>query len=176
MLIIIIPGLHYAGLIQIFPNSSPGENNREWTPIASPNLHFQTINGKDFSLQKIKTKAILINFWASWCKPCYEEFPELIQAVKWGKGNITLVAVSVDSSKKDIEHFLNLIHFKHNLNIYIVWDPKYKMARQFHVIRFPETFVLNQNLKIVVKQAGQFSFKKVKPVLNSLLNLTHSKK
>ena len=170
MLLIIIPGLHYTGFITLFESDSPAENNR--TPISPPRLQVQTLQGKDFALQQLKGKIILLNFWASWCRPCYEEFPELITAVHWGRGEIHLVAVSVDSSKQDIENFLKQLGEKPMFNhshIHIVWDPEYKIAKQFHVLRFPETFVLDRNSDIVKKYTGLFLLEKAKPFLIKFL-------
>ena len=104
MILIIIPGLHYTGLIKLFnPNSVPTEDNKNWSPIPSPHLKAQNLKGEGFSLKQLQGQTILLNFWASWCLPCYKEFPELVATVKWAEGNISLVAISVDSSKKDIE-------------------------------------------------------------------------
>ena len=93
--------------------------------------------------------------------PCHKEFPELIAAAQWAKGEIHLVAVSVDSSKEDIESFLKRYNFnfsnkKNKPYIHIIWDPEFKVAHQFNVVKFPETFILNRNLEIVKKYTGEF--------------------
>ena len=121
---------------------------------------------------------MLLNFWASWCVPCRQEFPELIEAVQWGEGALSLVAVSVDSSKEDIKKFLGQLNMKQNLknpNIHIVWDPEFKTATQFNVIKFPETFILNKDLKIVKKVSGLFLLEKVKPDLIKFLPVKEAK-
>lgn len=213
MICIIIPGLHYTGFITLFKDSSlesisdstQGENVKKdlsskekanWSPIPSPKWQAQSLSGEIFSLEELKGQIIILNFWASWCLPCHKEFPELIATTQWAKGNISLVAVSVDSSKEDIESFLkryavrfpkyqniffsnknkhtlpfvNEVNRKKEKQIHIVWDPEFEIAKQFNVVKFPETFILNRDLKIVKKYTGEFSLKDAKNLLSSLLS------
>ncbi|MCA1588956.1 MAG: TlpA family protein disulfide reductase [Acidobacteria bacterium] len=54
-------------------------------------------------------KPLLINFWATWCDPCREEFPELVEIDKHYKGKIDFVTVSLDDPadlKTTVPHFL----------------------------------------------------------------------
>ena len=186
MACIIIPGLHYTGFITLFKDSSPAgdtkkivssEEKMKWSAISSPKWQAQDLNGDIFSLEELKGQIIILNFWASWCLPCHKEFPELIAATKWAKGNVHLVAVSVDSSKEDIKSFLKrypefpsrIKQKKKKQYMRIVWDPNYEIANQFNVVKFPETFILNRDLKIVKKYTGEFSLKEAKHFLQSLL-------
>ena len=170
MLLIIIPGLHYSGLVSFTKTKAPADENKT-VSIPVPNLQAQNLKGEAFSLKQLKGQIILLNFWASWCLPCYKEFPDLIKTVNWAKGNIQLVAVSVDSSKKDIEIFLDKIKKEswNDKNIHIIWDPKHEITKQFHVIKFPETFVLNRELKIIKKYSGIFNLETAKSFLSKFL-------
>ena len=188
MFCIIIPGLHYTGFITLFKDSSSKpatelpsgtkktvstDKKSDWSPIPSPKWQAQSLNGDVFSLKDLKGQIIILNFWASWCLPCHKEFPELMAAAQWAKGKVKLVAVSVDSSKEDIKSFLKRHNFPNKKNkpyIHIIWDPEFKVAHQFNVVKFPETFILNRDLKIVKKYTGVFSLKKAKKVLESLLS------
>ena len=192
MVLIILPGLHYAGFVNLFEDSSKELSDRD-TSGKAPNqilmyspeeLQVQSLSAeksnKPFSLTKLKGQVVLLNFWASWCVPCREEFPELIDAVKWGKGKLSLVAVSVDSSSGDITKFLEQLNVRQrqslkNPNIYIVWDPEFKTANQFNVVKFPETFILNQDLQIVKKLAGLFLLEKERSELIKFLPATRPK-
>ncbi|MEZ4873337.1 MAG: TlpA disulfide reductase family protein [Bdellovibrionales bacterium] len=42
----------------------------------------ETIDGKPFKLSDLKGKVILLNFWASWCDPCVEEFPSMLKLLE----------------------------------------------------------------------------------------------
>ena len=52
--------------------------------------------------------------------------------------------------------------------MYILWDPEFRVAKQFNVAKWPETFILNQKGQIVKKQAGVFSFQQTKAFLSRL--------
>jgi len=170
VLIIIGLGLHYTGFVTLFKTDT---SDRHWAPIQSPHLKLQNLKGESLSLDSLKSPVIILNFWASWCQPCYKEFPEFIQLLKWSQGQIHLVAISVDHSKKDIYSFLKKLNIKDTKykNLHIVWDPEYKMSQQFDVTRFPETFILNENLKIIKKQVGAWSFQEMKKFFSQMLNL-----
>ena len=197
MLVIIVPGLYYTGFVppawmakfsanqeQNVSKLSSNKLKKDIEPSVSSSYNIKTtfpsegqlktLKGKAFSFESLRGKIVLLNFWASWCLPCYEEFPELIKAVQWSEGEIVLVAVSVDAQKKDIHKFFKIlkqktgVHIK-DKNIYILWDPEWKMAKLFHTIKLPETFILNKDLEMVKKQVGAFSFKKTKVFLQKIL-------
>ena len=188
--LIILLGVKQTGLIGSSSDSDP------WPPVetsslsalaksskgvltpyhltVAPQLSGQTIKGKVFSFENLKGQAFLLNFWASWCAPCREEFPDLISAVRWSQGRLSLVAISNDSSKEDIQAFLNNLEKEgvkwQDRHIYILWDPDFKWAKQFNVAKWPETFILDSQGRIVKKQVGTFSFQKAKPFLSPLLH------
>ena len=181
---IVLLGLNWTGFVDWFSDeetgivSATGSPARDFTPYHSalvPQLKLKNLKGEVFSLENIKGKAFLLNFWASWCAPCREEFPDLISAVKWSKGRLALVAISNDSSQEDIKAFLKDlkkagVKWKQK-DVHILWDPEFKVAKQFHVAKWPETFILDQEGKIVQKQAGVFSFQQLKPFLSQILTL-----
>ena len=187
MIVIIALGLHYTGFINfssdkvarwdepLEPGSSFQADQSPWDSSQVPQLNITDLKGEVFSLDNLKGQVVLLNFWASWCQPCWEEFPELIAAVEWSKGKIALVAISHDSSKQDMKEFLSKLERIHKVrlnhkDIHIVWDPKQEVAKKFHTVKLPETFILNSNLQIVKKQTGVFSFQGLKPFLISVLS------
>ena len=146
------------------------------TPVLTkkPLLQNQfSLKGDLFSMESLKGQVLLLNFWASWCAPCREEFPELISAVKWSKGRLALLAVSNDSSLKDIREFLSDIKKAglqwNQRDVYIIWDKEFELSGTFHVAKWPETFILDTHRRMVKKQAGVVSFPKIKPFLSRLL-------
>ena len=186
MTVIIVLGLKWTGFVRFFPKETNQHllpekeqllknDQSAWSESSVPQLNVKDIKNKKFSLENLKGQVVLLNFWASWCLPCLEEFPELLSTVQWSKGKIALVAVSNDSSQEDIKRFLNKLERAKNVDldqkgIYIIWDADRKIAGKFHTIKLPETFILSKDLKIMKKQAGKFSFKELKPFLQELMN------
>src|SRR5215831_17830908 len=54
------------------------------------------VTGKPISTAKLRGKAVLVNFWATWCPPCREEIPALIELQKKYKDHLQIVGVAQD--------------------------------------------------------------------------------
>lgn len=72
----------------------------------APEIIQTTINGEEFKLSSLKGKMVLIDFWASWCRPCRKENPNVVEAynsykdTKFKNGDgFTVLSVSLDKKK-----------------------------------------------------------------------------
>lgn len=126
--------------------------------VGLPGFEATTLQNEKFQLQDLKGKIVILNFWASWCGPCVEEFPSLIRLVEEMKGKAVLIAVSGDSSRSDIDGFL--VHLKgwQNPNVKIVWDEDRKLTQLYDVERLPESYVSNTRLQLVKKIVGSVNW------------------
>src|SRR5690348_552012 len=73
----------------------------------APNFTLQALDGKNVSLADFRGKAVLVNFWATWCGPCKIETPWLVELQnQYGSAGLQVVGVAMDDSGKDeIEKF-----------------------------------------------------------------------
>lgn len=63
-----------------------------------PAVKLKTLNGPTLDFGKLEGQWVIINYWASWCKPCYEEIPELNRFYeKYRTKNVQLLGVNYDS-------------------------------------------------------------------------------
>jgi cytochrome c biogenesis protein CcmG/thiol:disulfide interchange protein DsbE len=69
---------------------------------AAPDFRLKDINGNTFSLSDLHGKAVVLNFWATWCPPCKEEIPWFVDLQnKYGSQGLQIVGVSMDEGGKD---------------------------------------------------------------------------
>ena len=107
-------------------------------------------SGRSVSLHDFRGKVVVLNFWATWCPPCIEEMPSLVQMQKkmQDKG-ITVLAVSVDDDANDYHKFLK----DHSIDLLTVREAGQKtdkgvfapVSQQYGTIKVPETYIIDRN-------------------------------
>lgn len=118
-----------------------------------PDFKLLDLKGKEVSLSDFKDKAVIVNFWASWCDPCVQEFPSLLKLIAHFKGEVVIVAISADRTKKDIEDFLKVFKAT-DPNLVILWDKDQAVAKKFGTSVLPESYILGKNTRFIRKIAG----------------------
>ena len=120
------------------------------TSINTPAPDF-TIQDADHSvtLSQLRGKIVVLNFWATWCPPCIEEMPSLVEMQKkfQGKG-VTVLAVSVDDDADDYHKFLK----EHSIDLLTVREAGQKtdkgvfapVSQQYGTIKVPETYIIDR--------------------------------
>ena len=87
----------------------------------------------------------MLNFWASWCPPCIEETPSLIQMQHRLKDKgVVVLAVSVDENEELYHKFLK----DYGMDLLTVRDPEQKSNKLYGTVIFPETYIIDRNGKI----------------------------
>ncbi len=101
------------------------------------NLQNETINLKDY-----KDSVVLVNFWATWCRPCVEEIPSLSRLVDRMKGKpFKVLAVNIGESPDVIRNFVKSIP----VNFEILLDTDGMALRNWKVYAYPSNYLVNQN-------------------------------
>jgi peroxiredoxin len=117
----------------------------------APDFVQQDQNGKDVKLSSFRGKYVLVDFWASWCGPCRQENPNVVNAYnKYKDKNFTVFGVSLDRQK---DPWLKAIK-DDNLNWTQVSDLKFwnnAVAVQYKIQSIPQNFLIDPNGIIVAK-------------------------
>ena len=94
------------------------------------------------TLSQFKGQVVVLNFWATWCPPCIEEMPSLVQMQQrmQAKG-VTVLAVSVDADDGNYRRFLK----DHNVSLLSIRDPDQKSNALYGTFKFPETYIIDRN-------------------------------
>ncbi|MBZ5629906.1 MAG: TlpA family protein disulfide reductase [Acidobacteriia bacterium] len=93
------------------------------------------------ALHDYKGKVVVLNFWATWCPPCVEEMPSLVQMQSRLKDQgVTVLAVSLDVDENAYNKFLK----DHNVELLAVRDPNQKSNALYGTFKFPETYIIDR--------------------------------
>jgi cytochrome c biogenesis protein CcmG, thiol:disulfide interchange protein DsbE len=105
----------------------------------------------DFTVQDAQTKVtltqfrgqvVVLNFWATWCPPCIEEMPSLVEMQRRMKAKgVTVLAVSIDVDDGAYRRFVK----DHAANLLTVRDPDQKTSELYGTHGWPETYIIDRN-------------------------------
>ncbi len=130
---------------------------------SAPAVTLTTLGGKTINLADLRGRIILLDFWATWCAPCVEEFPHLIAVhEKFGaRKDFVMIGISRDFEEGVLRDFLKK-------NDKIKWPQAVgeTACRRFGVTYLPRLFIIGPDGKIIADQvSGQDIAKRVEQVL-----------
>lgn len=118
----------------------------------------KTLRGEEVALSDFKGKPVVINFFATWCAPCQEEMPIIVEMEKRikkkGGAFLAINMTSQEKSKKEIQPFLN--HFRAPFDVLL--DEDGELMKQYQIIGIPTTIVIDENGIIVQRINGVLSY------------------
>ena len=116
-------------------------------------------------LNRFHGQIVVLNFWATWCPPCVEEMPSLVEMQRHMKTKgITVLAVSIDVDENAYRAFLK----EHGVDLLTVRDPAQKTPALYGTHGWPETFIIDRNGVIRRKFIGAVDW--TEPEITDYLN------
>jgi thiol-disulfide isomerase/thioredoxin len=102
----------------------------------------------------LRAPVTLVNIWATWCPPCVEEFPAMLELQRrLEDSGLEIVFVSIDENWADVDAFFK----KHGLEVKagrLFWDPERKLAAHWGTEKFPESYVIRPDGWVVERIVG----------------------
>jgi cytochrome c biogenesis protein CcmG, thiol:disulfide interchange protein DsbE len=119
---------------------------------AAPGFRMAVFDGGQLSLETLKGRPVVLNFWASWCFPaCYEEAPLLESTWRRYKDrDLMVVGVDIQDKEANAREFLRRFNFTFPNGP----DPGSKISIDYGVYGVPETFFIDRQGRITYKHVG----------------------
>jgi cytochrome c biogenesis protein CcmG/thiol:disulfide interchange protein DsbE len=127
------------------------ELQRGGSPVA-PAFTLERLDRKgDLALESLRGKAVVLNFWASWCGPCKDETPLLQEGWKrWQGKDVVFVGVDVKDFRGDAREFIE----RYGITYTNVHDGKGSLVGRYGVTGYPETYFVDPSGKVRYRIAG----------------------
>ena len=134
----------------IFTLTACAQSGAIETGSAAPDFTLTDTAGQKVSLSDFKGKAVILNFFASWCPPCRAEIPDFVELQKeYGGGGFTFIGVSLVDLKESKDFVART-----GINYPVLVDDGKASALYGPVRSIPTTFVIDKNMKIVKMYIG----------------------
>ena len=136
-------------LLSRMPASSPAT-----VGSVAPDFSVTDLDGNPIRLADLRGRPVVVNFWASWCGPCVEEFPLLTDAASRHRADgLAIVGIVYQDRSEAARTFMS----RNGASWPAAMDPGERVAAAYGILAPPETFFIGRDGTIVARQIGQLS-------------------
>ncbi|MBU2525397.1 MAG: TlpA family protein disulfide reductase [Bacteroidetes bacterium] len=105
---------------------------------------------KKFSSKDLKGKVTLIDFWATWCKPCLEEFPAIKESyAAYSDRGFEVISISLEKDRQRLMAYLDKNPFPWDYTLYSAGELKSQLAIDFQIVALPRQLLIDEKGTII---------------------------
>ena len=148
-------------------NSPAAQGLPDFREKPAPPFTLKSVDGKTVSLSDYKGKAVLLNFWATWCGPCKLEMPWLIEMQKkYASRGFTVLGISEDDgSTKQVSDFMGKMGVDYPV---LMYDDQ--MNKAYGGIDYlPTSYYIGRNGKVIIEAGGLISESEMEANIQKIL-------
>ena len=120
------------------------------TPVSvgmmAPDFGLKTVDGKSVHLSDYRGRVVMLNFWATWCKPCRQEMPSMEEMSKGFRSvaGDRFILLAVNENNVFYQGKIKPFLAKYGIDFSVPLDPLGKLDHLYKITGVPETFVIDQ--------------------------------
>jgi peroxiredoxin len=117
----------------------------------APEIILKDLQGHEMKLSDLRGKVVLVNFWATWCKPCKEEMPAMQASYDKlrDRGFVVLAVNELEDTERVIDHVRT-----HGHTFPVVMDHDNRVANRYGVVGLPVSFLVDRQGIVRERVAG----------------------
>ena len=139
---------------------------KEGEPI--PDFDLPTLDGRRVRLSDLRGSPVVINFWATWCGPCKQEMPLLVEQYNWNKGR-GLRVLAIDTLANDNRDDMRAFVKQFNMNFDVLVDETDAIAGGWEVMGLPTTFFVKPDGTVAKVHVGQMTADQLKDYMKLVM-------
>ncbi|MEO7030738.1 MAG: TlpA disulfide reductase family protein [Herbaspirillum sp.] len=134
----------------------------------APNVSFTNLQGQKISLESLRGKVVMVNFWATSCTTCVKEMPQMVETYnKYKAQGLDFVAVAMSYDQPN--YVLNYAQTR-QLPFHVALDSNDQLAQSFGDVKLtPTTFVIDKHGNIIKRYVGEPEFAELHTLLEKAL-------
>lgn len=133
---------------------------------AAPEFELTSLDGRPVKLSDFKGKPVMINFFATWCQPCRNEIPTLVNAYKESEAQ-GLVILAVNLKEPDV--VVRAFQQKYAIPFLILMDRDDHVTSMYDIVPLPTTYFVDRQGVVQGRWMGEITKSQLKAMLSKIL-------